>query len=180
MACLGAWFPLWGAAEWIHLAEVLALVLVAWLAFRHLGLLRRRLSDAAEQIGLLRKQLAEEDLRNRRCRAVEYALVRDPHSAAAWQHVDNAFLKHQMMAHPFQNQLRRRSTGTTATGIQQAKLRQLLLVVPELNEQQHIASILDAHEARICTEEAALAKLRQVKRGLMDDLLSGRVRVATE
>jgi hypothetical protein len=34
-----------------------------------------------------------------------------------------------------------------------------------------------AHDARIRAEEAELAKLRRVKRGLMDDLLTGRVRV---
>jgi hypothetical protein len=34
-----------------------------------------------------------------------------------------------------------------------------------------------AHDARIRAEEAELARLRQVKRGLMDDLLTGRVRV---
>jgi type I restriction enzyme M protein len=33
----------------------------------------------------------------------------------------------------------------------------------------------DAHDARIRAEEAVLAKRRQVKRGLMDDLLTGRV-----
>jgi len=34
-----------------------------------------------------------------------------------------------------------------------------------------------AHDARIRVEEAELARLRQVKHGLMDDLLTGRVRV---
>jgi hypothetical protein len=34
-----------------------------------------------------------------------------------------------------------------------------------------------AHDIRIRAGEAELARLRQVKRGLMDDLLTGRVRV---
>lgn len=34
-----------------------------------------------------------------------------------------------------------------------------------------------AHGVRVRAEEAALAKMRQVKRGLMDDLLIGRVQV---
>ena len=53
------------------------------------------------------------------------------------------------------------------------------ILMPRVTEQESIAAILDAHDARIRAEEAALAKLRQVKRGLMDDLLTGRVRVET-
>jgi len=49
--------------------------------------------------------------------------------------------------------------------------------LPLYQEQCRIAAVLDAHDARIRAEEAALEKLRQVKRGLMDDLLTGRVRV---
>jgi len=93
--------------------------------------------------------------------------------------VNNSFLKQQMMGALFQEQLRRRSTGTTAVGIQQAKLRVLLAFVPPIEEQRCITAVLDAHEARIRAEEATLDKLRHVKRGLMDDLLTGRVRVDT-
>lgn len=56
-------------------------------------------------------------------------------------------------------------------------LQKLLVALPRLDEQNRIAAILDAHDARIRAEERELAKLRQIKRGLMDDLLSGRVRV---
>jgi len=50
---------------------------------------------------------------------------------------------------------------------------------PTLAEQSRMSAILPAHDARTRAEEAALAKLRQVKAGLMDDLLTGRVRVAS-
>jgi len=56
-------------------------------------------------------------------------------------------------------------------------LRPLLIPVPRPEEQQRIADVYEAHDARIRAEEAALEKLRQVKRGLMDDLLMGKVRV---
>lgn len=52
----------------------------------------------------------------------------------------------------------------------------LLLPLPPLAEQTRIAAILDAHDARLRAEEAAVAKLRQVKAGLMEDLLTGKVR----
>lgn len=54
------------------------------------------------------------------------------------------------------------------------------VIIPEIKEQERILTVLDAHDACICAEEAELAKLRQVKRGLMDDLLTGKVRVASE
>ncbi len=55
--------------------------------------------------------------------------------------------------------------------------RKSLLVYPPIAEQHRISTVLDAHDARIRAEEVVLAKRRQVKRGLMADLLTGRVRV---
>lgn len=54
-----------------------------------------------------------------------------------------------------------------------------LLALPPLPEQRRIAAILDAHDARIRAERAQLDKLRQIKKGLMHDLLTGKVRVQT-
>ncbi len=59
-------------------------------------------------------------------------------------------------------------------------LRALPVPVPEPEEGQAIAAILDAHDARIHAEEAYLDKLRLLKKGLMDDLLTGRVRVSCD
>ncbi len=56
--------------------------------------------------------------------------------------------------------------------------KQLELVYPPPKEQRRIAAILNVHDARIRAEEAILEKLRQVKRGLMDDLLTGKLRVS--
>jgi type I restriction enzyme S subunit len=56
-------------------------------------------------------------------------------------------------------------------------LRPLRIPVPNPNEQNRIAETYESLVARIRAEEAVLAKRRQVKRGLMDDLLTGRVRV---
>ena len=49
--------------------------------------------------------------------------------------------------------------------------------VPPLEEQRRIVSIVRAHDERIAVEKARLEKLRKLKAGLMDDLLTGRVRV---
>lgn len=48
---------------------------------------------------------------------------------------------------------------------------------PTGREQAAIAQCLDAHDARIRAEEAYRDKLKRIKQCLMDDLLTGRVRV---
>lgn len=55
-------------------------------------------------------------------------------------------------------------------------LRPLLIATPNSKEQDRIAAVYSAHDARLRAEEAAVAKLRHVKAGLMEDLLTGRVR----
>uniref|UniRef100_A0A7C4CBF7 Restriction endonuclease subunit S n=1 Tax=candidate division WOR-3 bacterium TaxID=2052148 RepID=A0A7C4CBF7_UNCW3 len=45
------------------------------------------------------------------------------------------------------------------------------------DEQERIADVLDAHDARIRAEEAYRDKLKMLKQGLMHDLLTGKVRV---
>jgi len=69
--------------------------------------------------------------------------------------------------------------GTTFKAISKSDLKDLKVVLPSIAEQHRISTVLDAHDARIRAEEAVLAKRRQVKRGLMADLLTGRVRVGS-
>lgn len=54
----------------------------------------------------------------------------------------------------------------------------LRLDLPTLCEQERQTDVLDAHDSRINTEIAQLAKFKRIRAGLAADLLSGRVRVA--
>ncbi|QLE59392.1 restriction endonuclease subunit S [Nostoc sp. TCL26-01] len=57
-------------------------------------------------------------------------------------------------------------------------LRKIKVALPSRREQQDkIASILDSHYTRIRTEETYLNKLKLQKQGIMQDLLTGKVRV---
>jgi type I restriction enzyme S subunit len=70
--------------------------------------------------------------------------------------------------------------GTQSIGVPDLgldKIGGLLVVVPALVEQAAIASVLSAHQSTVETSRAELNKLRTLKSGLMDDLLTGRVRV---
>ncbi|GAA3725919.1 type I restriction enzyme S subunit [Spinactinospora alkalitolerans] len=61
--------------------------------------------------------------------------------------------------------------------INQRDVRSCPIAVPSLDEQHRIVSVIETHDARIAAERAQLGKLRKLKAGLMDDLLTGRVRV---
>jgi type I restriction enzyme S subunit len=58
-------------------------------------------------------------------------------------------------------------------------LRPLRVPLPLKSEQDEIANRYDVLEKRISDEEAILFKLMKEKSGLMDDLLTGRVRVSS-
>jgi type I restriction enzyme, S subunit len=55
-------------------------------------------------------------------------------------------------------------------------LRPLPIPIPAAVEQERIANRYEGAQRRIGSEECALSKLRTLKAGLMDDLLTGRVR----
>ena len=70
--------------------------------------------------------------------------------------------------------------ATSATTIKTIQVRQLCSIPfrrPLVDEQIQIADILAAHDARISTEEQYRDKLKLQKKGLMHDLLTGKVRV---
>ncbi len=93
--------------------------------------------------------------------------------------ISNDFAAWQMRSDPIQRQLVRWSTGTTATGIQRAKLNLIPLLVPSLTEQSSVTILLHCHEAHITAQSLELEKLRELKVGLSDDLLTGRVRTTS-
>ncbi len=69
------------------------------------------------------------------------------------------------------------SSGSAQPKLTQSGLKQILFKKPERSEQERIVSSVSAHRARVAAEQAELSKLRLLKSGLMDDLLTGRVRV---
>lgn len=74
-------------------------------------------------------------------------------------------------------QLRRDEQGGVMSSIQSATLRSLLFPVPPPDEMRVIERFYLAQNRQIAEIESLLAKLRRLKSGLMDDLLTGRVPV---
>lgn len=89
----------------------------------------------------------------------------------------NDFAFWQLQSREFQKAMIGRSTGSTATGIQRAELVKLPFRTPPTPEQGLIAKQLFAVEHWLSNELKALEKYRQEKIGLLDDLLTGNVRV---
>ncbi|MBF8221457.1 restriction endonuclease subunit S [Halomonas sp. 328] len=89
----------------------------------------------------------------------------------------NDFIFWVMQSADFQKAMKERSTGSTAAGIQRAELFKLSLKLPPLEEQKLISIKISSLGTRLRNELTALGKLREEKSGLMDDLLTGHVRV---
>lgn len=71
-----------------------------------------------------------------------------------------------------------RAYGTTFPEISRTEVKKIPIVLPKYEtEQQQITKILTTQDKKIETEETNLAKLKELKKGLMNDLLSGKVRV---
>lgn len=74
-------------------------------------------------------------------------------------------------------QVRGITAGVTRPKVRLRDVRNLNIAVPDIEEQAHILSIIQRSSSRLESESASLAKLRAQKSGLMDDLLTGHMRV---
>jgi type I restriction enzyme, S subunit len=89
--------------------------------------------------------------------------------------LDNHFL-YYLLQHR-KPEFERMATGSTIKTIGLGYLRALRIPLPPLEEQESIARSLLAHDQSCWRHEEELAQLHTLKRGLLQDLLTGRVRV---
>ncbi len=68
-------------------------------------------------------------------------------------------------------------SGSTVMGISLGELRKIPFIKPSLAEQTAIAAILSDMDEEIAALEAKLTKTRHVKQGMMQELLTGRIRL---
>ena len=95
------------------------------------------------------------------------------------QREDALFLSAVLGSPIGQSQIDRLNAGSNREGLNYQQLRAFFVPWPAQQERVAVAHLLDAHDARIRAEEAYRDKLKQIKKGLMHDLLTGRVRVRT-
>jgi type I restriction enzyme S subunit len=88
------------------------------------------------------------------------------------------YIHHALTSSPFVRQQIRASVNAGGRDVvTDAILNRLLIPMPPLEEQNEIVARVEASTAAIRDRAAEWSKLRQLKTGVMDDLLSGRVRV---
>jgi len=87
------------------------------------------------------------------------------------------YLEHCFYEPGFRQRLLVRSSVSANTNINQKALEQLLVAIPSEVEQKQISSVLDSVDCAINQEQQKVAALTKIKCGLMQDLLTGRVRV---
>jgi len=88
----------------------------------------------------------------------------------------NTYLKYHFLSEKFQSYLHRLAIGTTVLGIQGKQLHKMNIPLPPLKEQQKIAEILTTWESAISKQEELVKAKEELKKGLMQKLLSGEVR----
>ena len=88
------------------------------------------------------------------------------------------FLGYYLNAACYHDQLIPYIVGTKVSSVSKASVAQTELVVPDYEEQQAIAEILSNMDSEIEALEQKLAKYRQVRQGMMQQLLTGNIRLS--
>ena len=92
---------------------------------------------------------------------------------------NSRFLYHLLVS--FEQQWQRFAQGSTFTAINSTDIRQISLSMPKtIDEQKRIGKAFDTCDAEIALREQKLAVLQKQKKGLMQRLLTGQVRVKPE
>ena len=89
------------------------------------------------------------------------------------------FLELSLRSGSLRRQIQAAAQGTSGSmvKISAATVRALTIKLPRLSEQDRILRAMQPWDETLANLEVRLEKLRLVKKGLMDDLLSGKVRV---
>lgn len=87
------------------------------------------------------------------------------------------FLYHFFRSDGFKQKIGGQATGSAQLNFGPSHVGVVTLPIPPLSEQNAIATILSDMDAELSTLESKLSKARQIKQGMMQELLTGRVRL---
>lgn len=91
--------------------------------------------------------------------------------------LQHSYLKHFLRSKVFKGQIGGKATGSAQLNFGPSHVNAVEMALPPINEQTHIAAILSGMDAEIAALEAKLAKYRHIKQGMMQNLLTGRIRL---
>lgn len=91
--------------------------------------------------------------------------------------IDSIFLAKQIGHERVVNQFSRLANGVTRFGLSTSAVKEVRIWLPKLEEQRRIASVLLALDKEIELLEKQVQSIKEQKKGLMQKLLTGEVRV---
>lgn len=95
--------------------------------------------------------------------------------------IDPLFLFQSILLNNFVEFLKSRMTGSNYPAVTASDIKEYKFGVPtDINEQKEIAKILSIYDRKLGVEEATLIQLTNLKKSLMQSLLTGKVRVKVD
>lgn len=91
--------------------------------------------------------------------------------------LDHNYRRYCFQTKKVKEQFRFFAVGTKVLGISKTNIAKITMPVPPVAEQTAIAAVLAEMDAELAALEAKLAKARLLKQGMMQELLTGRIRL---
>lgn len=91
--------------------------------------------------------------------------------------VSRGFLFHFLRGEDFKKSVGGQATGSAQLNFGPSHLNKVEILLPHINEQYEISKILSAIDEEVNGLENQLSKARQIKQGMMQELLTGRIRL---
>jgi len=88
------------------------------------------------------------------------------------------FLECFLLSKPYRDRIKATASGSTVRHTSPTRILASSIPLPSKREQQKIASAIKAPDQSAVTGETSLRQLRKLKQGLLQDLLTGKVRVS--
>lgn len=91
------------------------------------------------------------------------------------QEMSSTYLRYCFQTHAVKDQFKFYAVGTKVSGVSKKNIARIVLPVPAHSEQAAIGEALVAMDEQIAALEAKLSKACQLKQGMMQELLTGRI-----
>lgn len=91
--------------------------------------------------------------------------------------LDHLYRRYCFQTRAVKTQFRFYAVGTKVSGVSKTNIVKITLPVPSVPEQAAIAAILSDMDTELAALEEKLAKARSLKQGMMQELLTGRIRL---
>ena len=107
----------------------------------------------------------------------QYVLGSDVIRITANEKLNSKYFVYASKSDAYLKQISDNTQGSTRQRTSISKLRKILILLPSLAEQTAIANVLSDMDAEISALETKLAKYRTLKTGMMQQLLTGKIRL---